>query len=102
VAIAGDGAMADPFSIAVLEILSLAEVVYKQSREFWRECKDCPEELKALVMEINSLKGALEGLQLLIEDATWEDFGMTNSWLFSLGRIRPQGCAATIDFAILC
>jgi len=102
VAITSDGAMADSFSISVLEILSLAEVVYKQSREFWRECKHCPEEIKALVMVINSLKGALEGLQLLIEDATWEDFGMISSRLFSHGRIRPQGCAETIDFAILC
>jgi hypothetical protein len=71
--------MGDPFSIAagVVGILSLAEVVYKQGREFWRECKDCPEELKALVLEINSLKGAIEALQPLIEDAASEELCKT-------------------------
>jgi hypothetical protein len=71
--------MADPFSIAagVVGILSLAEVVYQLGREFWRECKDCPKELKALVLEINSLKAVLEALELLIEDATSEDLRMT-------------------------
>jgi len=71
--------MADPFSIAaeVVAILSLAEMVYKQGREFWRECRDCPKELKALVLELHSLKGVFEALQLLIDDATSKDLRMT-------------------------
>jgi len=71
--------MADPFSIAsgLVGILSLAEVVCRHGLEFWRECRDFPKELKALVLEIHSLKGVLEALQLLIEDATSEDLRMT-------------------------
>ncbi|KAF8247194.1 hypothetical protein K440DRAFT_644114 [Wilcoxina mikolae CBS 423.85] len=62
---------ADPFTIStgLCGIISLAEVVYKQGRQFLRDCKDCPGELKALVLEINGLKGALEALELLVDDA---------------------------------
>jgi len=96
--------MSDPFSIAagVVGILSLAEVVYKQGREFWRDCKDCPEELKALVLEINSLKGALEALQQLIEDATSEELCMTA--LISL-RLEAAGRSAglrSVIFTVVC
>jgi len=67
--------MADPFSIAtgVCGMISLAEVVYKQGRQFLRECKDCPNELKQLVLEINSLKGVLDALELLVDDAAEAD-----------------------------
>jgi hypothetical protein len=66
--------MFEPSSIAagVCEIISLAGEVYKQGRQFLRECKDCPGELKQLVLEINSLKGVLEALELLVDDAAEE------------------------------
>jgi hypothetical protein len=96
--------MADPFSIAagVAGILTLAEVVYKQGREFWRECKDCPKELKALILEIHSLKGVLEALQLLIEDATLEDLGMTIPGSLRLGAAGRRAWLQLSIFAILC
>jgi hypothetical protein len=61
--------MSDPFSIAagVCGIISLASEVYKQGRQFLQECKDCPGVLKQLVVEINSLKGVLEALELLVD-----------------------------------
>jgi len=94
--------MADPFSIAagVVGILSLAEVVYKHGREFWRECKDCPKEVKALVLEINSLKGVLEVLQLLVEEATLEDLRMTPSGSIRLDAASRR-CLRLLVFAIL-
>jgi hypothetical protein len=63
--------MADPFSVStgLCSIISLAEGVYKQGCRFLRACKDCPGELKALVLEINSLKGALETFETLVDDA---------------------------------
>jgi len=63
--------MADPFSVStgLCSIISLAEGVYKQGCQFLRACKDCPGELKALVLEINSLKGAFETLETLVDDA---------------------------------
>jgi len=68
--------MADPFSIAtgLCRIISLAEVVYKQGRQFLRDCKNCPGELEALILEINSLKGVLEALKPLVEDS--DDAGL--------------------------
>jgi hypothetical protein len=96
--------MADPFSLAagVVGILSLAEVVYKQGREFWRECKDCPGELKALILEINSLKGVLEGLQLLIEDVTLEELCMTAPGSLRLDAAGRRAALRLSIFAILC
>jgi len=63
--------MDDPFSVStgLCSIISLAEGVYKQGCQFLRACKDCPCELKALVLEINSLKGALETFETLVDDA---------------------------------
>lgn len=68
--------MADPFSIAagVVGIISLAEVVYTLGTRFLHDCKDAPEELRALVSGIYSLKGVLEALELVLEDAISEDF----------------------------
>jgi hypothetical protein len=65
----------DPLSLttSIAGIISLAEVVCKQGYKFWRECKDCPEELKKLVLEFNAFKGVLEGFGLMIEDAVDAD-----------------------------
>jgi hypothetical protein len=96
--------MVDPFSIGtgVVGILSLAEVVYKQGREFWHECRDCPEELKRLVLEINSLKGALEALQLLIEDATSEGLCMAAPGSLCLDATSRRAGLRLLIFATSC
>jgi hypothetical protein len=63
--------MADPFSVTtgLCSIISLAEGVFKQGCQFLRASKHCPRELKALVLEVNSLKGTLEALETLVHDA---------------------------------
>jgi len=83
--------MADPFSIAcgVVGIVSLADVVYTLGSRFLHDCKDSPAELKALVSEIYSLKGVLEALHLLIEDARSEDLRMVAPNSLAFGR-RPS------------
>jgi len=63
--------MTDPLSIsaAISGIITFADVVYGHGSRFRRGCKDCPREIKQLVLEIYNLKGVFEALEPLTDDA---------------------------------
>ena len=86
--------MSDPLSViaSITGIVAFAGAVYEQGKIFCREWKDCPKELRALVLEVYNLKGVLEALEPLVEDAADADirtsvvssFTFTLRWLVSL------------------
>jgi hypothetical protein len=54
-------------AIGLCGVINLADAVHKQGRQFLHDCSDCPGELNALVLEVNSLKEALEALGPLVD-----------------------------------